>query len=1774
MKKEFEIIGSKIISKLIACMLIIALTSANFLVCGNYFVSYAKDLADEQKGGVLDQQTEATIHKNVKFDAYFEGENGNTHYKVADVNEDEVNIDLSLQVQKAGYLKNAVISLKANDEEKLNYELKNIKDDEARVEKQDENTISLKQVNKDEIVQLRLNISPKIGEEISTKTLNQNNKVCIKGTYIDDKGNENQIEKDVTLNIGWTGKSEIQNKVEVVKYIPLNINDTRKVLVQFNVKSGLVEKENQLAIKDTTIVMNIPEFNTVKPEKIEVSAKSTKATNGLEAEEVSFNKENWSKDDKEQTLTIKTENKVKDEIIKVGRGEDEYLVTFIYPQEAYDSIKEKEIKLDTKLNTKINVYSNEAQEELTKDFEETVKLKEPIGKLLSFEGISKTESIGKGKMYANINSVEKDNETEYETSWNINVGFKDSLEGIILQDSSEKIASMYGQVVDISKYTKYISTKVNKESFLSILGEKGKITIRDIAGNIVNTISSTTKIDENGDYIVNYYGEVSKIQIETSKPIQEGNLIINNTKVINGKLPAGKTEIENYANLAITYGLWQKEIDSDKYLQTEEKQVIIPFEETSSKARLTINKERLSTLVKNENVEFKIELGNNTDTSDLYVDPMFDIELPSYIEDIDIKEHTILYDNELIIKDVQKFQNANGNIVIRVQLAGVQTKFSTGTITNGTNIILKTDIKVNLLTPDKEDEIKMYYYNMNTKNYEELIETENGMAGLSKVAISYAAPIGMLSVSNWSHFDETERQVMSVNQGPMVEQINVYQPTKLTKMNLILVNNTGSMCDGISVLGRIPYAGNKSILTGEELGTTVDTTLRGLIEANGIDEDKIKVYYSENGEATKDLNNKNNGWTDTIVDETKIRSFLIIVNDYQMQAGELVGFSYYIELPSDMTYNNNIYSTYATYYTENSEEASYKQETEADLVGLTTGRGPELAIEQEVIGANEDGTVNENRLLKFKVKVSNNGTETAKDVVIKDELPKWTTYVRSYYEGNTSVINTESYLSTETNSLETMREWNVIENGDTYTNKTPILGWNVSEIQPGETVEKEFEIITQGKPGKYEYYKDYPGLTYGEDGKLYITTQVYDVNTDSVQEKNTELSQVPEIDITNITTVTASNFATELKASTNPVTVKESKLDVEEILNSVLEDGTVQQGEEISLSMSISNIKSEDENDDGKVNNVHIEKEIPEGLNYENVTIEIINILTGETVQKNIEKKYDKANRKFSLDVQSLEAGEVINAIMKMSVDNLKEGVFEKEINTDTVITADGCDSIHTNKINFIIKKPQIKVTTNCNTPNEYLSEGEIVEYSVVVENIGSLLVTGLTIKQSIPEEIEVLEASRIMFGEEKEVSMNSLRQVITYGSLEPGGVATLNIKAKVLAVNKDTSIINIIQVLADNTDFIIDTIDQVIEKSANASNGNNNDNHGNNSGNSGSSTGKNNRISGIAWLDGNENGKRDNGEELLNGITVMAINTEDGTIGKTVDEKEAITTTTGGNYLLSNLKDGNYIIAFLYDTVVYTVTKYQSTEAGKLLDSDAIEREITQNGETKLAGVTDTINLSRSISNIDLGLVTKEKFDLKLEKTVVKVSVQNKEGVKVHDYNNVSLAQVPITGKELKNSTIVAEYKITVTNEGNIAGYAKNIVDYLPKELSFNSELNSNWYKGNDNYLYNTSLAEQIINPGESKEISLVLTKKLSEESTGIINNNAEIKESYNENGLKDKDSTAGNKIQDEDDQNSADIIITVRTGGAITYIGIAILILVIVANIIYIVRKKQMRR
>ena len=277
-------------------------------------------------------------------------------------------------------------------------------------------------------------------------------------------------------------------------------------------------------------------------------------------------------------------------------------------------------------------------------------------------------------------------------------------------------------------------------------------------------------------------------------------------------------------------------------------------------------------------------------------------------------------------------------------------------------------------------------------------------------------------------------------------------------------------------------------------------------------------------------------------------------------------------------------------------------------------------------------------------------------------------------------------------------------------------------------------------------------------------------------------------------------------------------------------------------------------------------------------------------------------------------------------------------------------------------------------------------------------------------------------------------------------------------------------------------------------------------------------------------------------------------------------TTNSNGTYTFEKVEQGEYQIAFEYDENLYKVTEYRKT--GNLeVNSNAIESEA---GEA----VTDIVKVvNNDVQHINIGLTKIPTFDMSLSKVVSRIIVQNSQGTQEYKYGN-DYAKLDINGKYLSGTIVLVEYKITIKNEGELAGKIKKVVDYIPRDMSFSTEMNNTWVQDSNGTLYNCELKDLDIEPGETKEITLILRKKMTEDNTGIINNTAEIAEVSNSENIKDKDSTPNNKVQGEDDMSSANVLIGVKTGSEVMHITLGIVILIVLAVGIYLINKEVLRK
>ena len=201
--------------------------------------------------------------------------------------------------------------------------------------------------------------------------------------------------------------------------------------------------------------------------------------------------------------------------------------------------------------------------------------------------------------------------------------------------------------------------------------------------------------------------------------------------------------------------------------------------------------------------------------------------------------------------------------------------------------------------------------------------------------------------------------------------------------------------------------------------------------------------------------------------------------------------------------------------------------------------------------------------------------------------------------------------------------------------------------------------------------------------------------------------------------------------------------------------------------------------------------------------------------------------------------------------------------------------------------------------------------------------------------------------------------------------------------------------------------------------------------------------------------------------------------------------------------------------------------------------------------------------------------FDLALRKWVTEaIVIENGQETVTQTGHTAEMDPEPVVKvelyrKDLNNVTVKFRYKIRITNEGDIAGYATEITDYVPEGLRFVAEDNPGWTDEGNNVISTRLLENTLLQPGESAEVEVVLTWINGEDNMGLKTNIAEISEDYNDKGVPDRDSTPDNQVEGEDDIDDAPVLLSIETGRATIYIALGLTVLGTLAGGLVLIKK-----
>lgn len=335
----------------------------------------------------------------------------------------------------------------------------------------------------------------------------------------------------------------------------------------------------------------------------------------------------------------------------------------------------------------------------------------------------------------------------------------------------------------------------------------------------------------------------------------------------------------------------------------------------------------------------------------------------------------------------------------------------------------------------------------------------------------------------------------------------------------------------------------------------------------------------------------------------------------------------------------------------------------------------------------------------------------------------------------------------------------------------------------------------------------------------------------------------------------------------------------------------------------------------------------------------------------------------------------------------------------------------------------------------------------------------------------------------------------------------------------------------------------------------------------------------------------KDNLPEGLEFLPENTINTafkwkmykEDGT--ETTDVKEAKFIKT--NYLskANETVEGNNILK-AFDPETMTMPDYKDIKiAFKVTELNTSDRIIINTAEIaddadEDGNEVDDID-STPDNNVpeeddqDIEKIKVKYFDLALKKWVTEsiVTYNGKTTVTktghTGDENPEPPAKVEIRQDRINKTTVKFKFSIKVTNEGEIEGYAKEIIDYIPEGLKFVAEDNPKWRLTDDGKVLTDQLKDVLIKPGESQTVEIILTWINGKNNMGLKTNWAEIYEDYNEHNSPDIDSTPGNNKKGEDDIDEAPVILTTATGNAPTYATLALASISMIAGGIVLIKK-----
>ena len=537
------------------------------------------------------------------------------------------------------------------------------------------------------------------------------------------------------------------------------------------------------------------------------------------------------------------------------------------------------------------------------------------------------------------------NDDLYTTTWVINSGNRRENNFQIISNNGEKF-SENKNVVNKS-YSKFHGMRF-PVSPKAMLGDDGWIKVYNNDTNELIAAFNSSNWNSYTDKPFIYENDVANIRVLTSKLVTPAMFKIENVMNISDREVVdeiNKNEFDklNYINKHIDYSS-KLTANSSEFTGNGNADISVSYYELNP--IVYHNGSLLLSTYKTRSESFTLNLSTIAPYDSIdpksWKDSIILMEFPEDV--VDLKDVRLTGNNvnvsgyEVIDKDGKKFLKA---YLSSEELKGQQS------------ITFSAKITVNPVADNKVTNTKVYVYNKENDKY--LYESNN----LYQRYVNRDDAKDVYDINGDSNKNEkigyteipttiSAPQELHINQkiinyntdGDVVNapNIGVIDGNGTGKATVVvqLKNNFPPSVTNVKILGAIPFKNNKGLLSGANLDSKNNTFMTGPIKIPDNLKSKVKVYYSENEDINRSWTLSDNQWKteDQITDWSKIKNYYVDYGDKVFNVNELTEFSYEVNVPKNVTYNQPTFASNAVNVDLNTEDGVLNTSAEANKVGV------------------------------------------------------------------------------------------------------------------------------------------------------------------------------------------------------------------------------------------------------------------------------------------------------------------------------------------------------------------------------------------------------------------------------------------------------------------------------------------------------------------------------------------------------------------------------------------------------------------------------------------------------------------------------------------------------------------------------------------------------------------------------------------------------------------------------------------------------------------------